>query len=64
MELLRQLQDSLGQTKAPSDDKESKTIRKKACVLAEKLWQELVEPGDFIDRILFQVRFDHYEAVA
>jgi hypothetical protein len=31
-------------------------VRKQACNLARQLWIELQEPGEFVDRMIYQVR--------
>ena len=38
---------------------EDKPVRQQASALARKLWLELEEPGDLIDRIVYQVRPVH-----
>ena len=63
-ELLQQLQKALDPDEGPSNGKESKAMRKKACALAEKLVVELMEPGDFIDRVIMQVSYDYPKGIA
>ena len=55
--ILQQLQDLLNVYERKTDDGNVKAARKKACMLAEDLWYDLLEPGDYIDRVIFQVCF-------
>lgn len=52
IEQLDALRDSL--TKNPIDN--DPVAKQNACLQARKIWLELEEPGDLIDRIIFQVR--------
>lgn len=55
IDLFQKLQQLLNSDNALSDNDEGKEIRKKACeTLIPRLWLELAEPGDLIDRIVFQ----------
>lgn len=49
---LDSLRDTLTKDQIDSDP----VTRQKACLQARKLWLELEEPGDLIDRIIYQVK--------
>lgn len=50
--LVGQIQALIG---SHSDEDLPKDKRLQACQLARKLWLELEEPGDSVDRLIFQV---------
>lgn len=52
LELSRQLQQLLSSN---STDDLHRDVKRQACDLAHKIWLELEEPGDLIDRLVFQV---------
>ena len=56
LDLLKSLQDLLVSRPASSQDAGGKIAKQQACKIAHRLWLELEEPGDLVDRIVYQVR--------
>lgn len=53
LETVEKLQTLLASAEGTSPNKE---VRRQACNLARKVWIELEEPGDLVDRLIYQVR--------
>lgn len=59
-EQLDSLRETLTKDYQPNNDP---VARHKACLQARKLWLELEEPGNLIDRIIYQVSTDDARCV-